>query len=287
MKLFLTLSLLLVAAFAKPLVSVSIPPTKYLVQKIAGDTVEINVIIPSGTDEHSIDFKPATMKQLEKSDLYFTVGLEIEKVFEDKFKKIFKKVTVVDTGKGLRTLEDTHSHDDHGHGHGHHGHDDHDDEEESKDPHIWFDPILAKAQAEIIAKALIAKYSKNKDLYEANLATLQTELDALHKELTNTLKKAKNKKFIIYHPSLAYFAARYKLTQLTVEIEGKEPKAKDLEKLISTAKKEKIKIVLVQKGFSQGAAKTLADELKAKVLEIDNLNENFGEELLRIAKILS
>ena len=94
----------------KPTISVSIPPQKHLVQKIAANTLKINVVIPSGTDEHNLDFKPATMKGLENSDIYFTIGLEIERVFEDKFKSNFKNLQIIDTGEGLRSLNDTHSH---------------------------------------------------------------------------------------------------------------------------------------------------------------------------------
>ena len=268
----------------KPTISVSIPPQKHLVQKIAANTLKINVVIPSGTDEHNLDFKPATMKGLENSDIYFTIGLEIERVFEDKFKSNFKNLQIIDTGEGLRSLNDTHSHENSSSHENHSEH--HEHSNESKDPHIWFDPILLKAQAAIIAKALTAKYPQHKTLFESNLAKTQNELDALHAELSALLKRAKHKKFIIYHPSLAYFAARYDLVQLPVQIEGKEPKARDLQRLIKTAKKEKIQVILVQKGFSQTATKTLAKELNAKVLEIDNLSEDFGEELLKIARIL-
>ena len=323
----------------KPTISVSIPPQKHLVQKIAANTLKINVVIPAGTDEHNLDFKPATMKGLENSDIYFTIGLEIERVFEDKFKSNFKNLQIIDTGEGLRSLNDTHSHENSSshenhsensnlhlnshenhkhfgenssknhahenshtneHSHSHKAHENshskhenskknshaHEHSHDSKDPHIWFDPILLKAQAAIIAKALIAKYPQHKTFFESNLAKTQNELDALHAELSALLKKAKHKKFIIYHPSLAYFAARYDLVQLPVQIEGKEPKARDLQRLIKTAKKEKIQVILVQKGFSQTATKTLAKELNAKVLEIDNLSEDFGEELLKIARIL-
>ena len=268
----------------KPTISVSIPPQKHLVQKIAANTLKINVIIPSGTDEHNLDFKPATMKGLENSDIYFTIGLEIERVFEDKFKSNFKNLQIIDTGEGLRSLNDTHSHENSSSHENHSEH--HEHSNESKDPHIWFDPILLKAQAAIIAKALTAKYPQHKTFFESNLAKTQNELDTLHAELSALLKNAKHKKFIIYHPSLAYFAARYDLVQLPLQIEGKEPKARDLQRLIKTAKKEKIQVILVQKGFSQTATKTLAKELNAKVLEIDNLSEDFGEELLKIARIL-
>ena len=300
------------------LISVSIPPQKYIVEKIAGSTLKINVIIPAGTDEHNLDFKPATMKGLENSAIYFTIGLEIERVFEGKFKSVAKSVEFIDTGAGLRNLKNEHAHEnlvnsngensqenlansanlkrknlENSHGnHAAHSHGENlvnssgETHADSKDPHIWFDPILLKAQAEIIAAALIKKYPQNEALYKANLAKFQAELDQLHTQLSSILKGAKHKKFIIYHPSLAYFAARYDLTQIPVQIEGKEPKARDLQRLIATAKKEQIQVIFVQKGFSQGAIKTLAKELGAKVLEIDNLSENFAAELLKIARIL-
>lgn len=304
----------LVCGFAKPLVSVSVPPQKHFVEKIAANTLDINVIIPAGVDEHNFDFKPATMQRLEKSDIYFTIGLEFERVFADKFQSNFANLQVIDTGKDLRNLATSHTHskDDHdehhnhaGHDdHNHAGHDDHDHDEHAQgkdehhahkhsnshethgasDPHIWLDPILVKIQASTIAKALIAKYPQNKALYEANLAHFQTELDALNAEISALFEKSKNKKFIIYHPSLGYFAARYHLVQIPVEIEGKEPKTKDLQRLMSVAKKENIKTIFVQKGFSQNAAKSLAKELKASVVELNHLSDDYSKNLLEIAK---
>lgn len=296
----------LVCGFAKPLVSVSVPPQKHFVEKIAANTLDINVIIPAGVDEHNFDFKPATMQRLEKSDIYFTIGLEFERVFADKFQSNFANLQVIDTGKDLRNLATSHTHskDDHDEHHNHAGHDDHDHDEHAhgkdehhahkhsnshethgaSDPHIWLDPILVKIQASTIAKALIAKYPQNKALYEANLAQFQAELDALNAEISALFEKSKNKKFIIYHPSLGYFAARYHLVQIPVEIEGKEPKTKDLQRLMSVAKKEKIKTIFVQKGFSQNAAKSLAKELKASVVELNHLSDDYSKNLLEIAK---
>lgn len=296
----------LVCGFAKPLVSVSVPPQKYFVEKIAASTLDINVIIPAGVDEHNFDFKPATMQRLEKSDIYFTIGLEFERVFADKFQSNFANLQVIDTGKDLRNLATSHTHskDDHDEHHNHAGYDDHDHDEHAQgkdkhhahkhsnshethgenDPHIWLDPILVKIQASTIAKALIAKYPQNKALYEANLAQFQAELDALNAEISALFEKSKNKKFIIYHPSLGYFAARYHLVQIPVEIEGKEPKTKDLQRLMSVAKKENIKTIFVQKGFSQNAAKSLAKELKASVVELNHLSDDYSKNLLEIAK---
>lgn len=299
----------LVFSFAKPLVSVSVPPQKHFVEKIAANTLDINVIIPAGVDEHNFDFKPATMQRLEKSDIYFTIGLEFERVFADKFQSNFANLQVIDTGKDLRNLKTLHEHSDKHSQNAHsylsgenlqlndknshthnayerhtHKHSNPHETHSEKDPHIWLDPILVKIQASTIAKALIAKYPQNKALYEANLAHFQAELDALNAEISALFEKSKNKKFIIYHPSLAYFAARYHLVQIPVEIEGKEPKTKDLQRLMSVAKKENIKTIFVQKGFSQNAAKSLAKELKASVVELNHLSDDYSKNLLEIAK---
>lgn len=304
----------LVCGFAKPLVSVSVPPQKYFVEKITANTLDINVIIPAGVDEHNFDFKPATMKKLEKSDIYFTIGLEFERVFADKFQSNFANLQVIDTGKDLRNLKTLHEHSENAHkssynenahthlsgensqlndknSHTHNAYEHHTHEHSNShethsenDPHIWLDPILVKIQASTIAKALIAKYPQHKALYEANLAQFQAELDALNAEISALFEKSKNKKFIIYHPSLGYFAARYHLVQIPVEIEGKEPKTKDLQRIVSVAKKENIKTIFVQKGFSQNAAKSLAKELKASVVELNHLSDDYSKNLLEIAK---
>lgn len=264
----------------KPLVSVSIPPQAYFVRQIAADTLKVNVLIPSGTDEHNFDFKPSVMKELENSDIYFGIGLELEKVVINRFTNLAKNLHFVDTGASLRT----HSYDLHAH---HHDDDLHEKKRaHNEDPHIWLDPLLVKIQAELIASKLIATYPQNKALYEANLAKFKAELDALNAQIASLLAHKKGKKFIVYHPSWGYFAARYHLVQIPVEFEGKEPKPKDLQKLIRTAKQEKIRTIFIQKGFPQAMAKNLAKELNANVVEINHLSEDWHNELLKSAKNL-
>ena len=56
---------------AKPIVSTTIMPTKFFIEQIAGNELEINVMVPSSADPHTFEPKPSQMKMLEKSDLYF------------------------------------------------------------------------------------------------------------------------------------------------------------------------------------------------------------------------
>ncbi|EAJ0236411.1 cation ABC transporter substrate-binding protein [Campylobacter upsaliensis] len=258
---------------AKPVVSVSIAPQEFFVKKIAGDSVEINTLLPQNSDEHTFEFKATHLSKLEKSDLYFTMGLEFEKVFLDKFKRNFPNLSIVNTQKNIHFLEFEEEHEHHDHDH-------------AKDIHTWLDPILVKILATNIATALKEKYPQNAKMYETNLQNFHKELESLNSQIDEELKGVKNRKFIVYHPSWAYFAKRYHLEQIPVEIAGKEPKISDLKRIIKKAKEENIKVIFVQPGFPENAARVLAKECNAKITMINHLSKEWDKELLETTKAL-
>lgn len=277
-KKLLLLCLVCVVLNAKNVVSVSIPPQAFFVQKIAGDTLNINTLITQNTDEHTFELKPSLMKELEKSDVYFTIGLEFEKVFGSKFKENFKNLTFVDMQQNIKLREfDEESHE--GHAEHEHGH--------QKDIHTWLDPILVKTMARTIFEALSEKYPQNKVFYEENLDNFLRELDALNAEIKREFKDLKRREFIVYHPSWGYFASAYDLVQIPVEIGAKEPKIKDLQRLIKLARDKNIKAIFVQPGFPENAAKTLAKECGASVIPINHLAFEWEDELKKSAKALA
>ena len=82
----------------------------------------------------------------------------------------------------------------------------------------------------------------------------------------------KSRSFIVFHPSYGYFAKDYKLKQYAIEVDGKEPKPRDLAKLIQMGRKNNVKIVFVQPQFSKRAATTIAKDLGATIVETDPLS---------------
>ena len=264
---------------AENIVSVSIPPQAFFVQKIAANTLKINTLIEQNADEHTFELKPSSMKELEKSDIYFTIGLEFEKAFSPKFKENFKNLNFVDMQKNIELKDfEEHSHEEHGHEEEH---------EEQKDIHTWLNPLLVKTMATTIFEALVQKYPQNKALYEKNWEKFLKELDALDFQIKTEFKDIKQKEFIVYHPSWGYFASAYGLEQIPVEIEAKEPKIKDLQRLIKFAKEKNIKVIFVQPGFPENAAKTLAKECGANIISINHLAFDWENELKKSAKILA
>ncbi|AXP09124.1 zinc ABC transporter substrate-binding protein [Campylobacter hepaticus] len=256
------------------LVSVSIPPQAFFVKKIAGDTLNINILLPQNNNEHNFEFKASAMKKLEKSDIYFTIGLEFEKIFMSKFKQNFPKLQIENMQKNIALIVN-HEQDHHSHKH------------ENFDPHTWLDPILVQTMALNIYNVLIQKYPQNKKLYKQNLDQFLAQLDSLNLQIASKLEKLKNREFVVYHPSWAYFAKRYNLTQIPVEILGKEPKSKDLQNLITMMKNKNITIIFVQNNFPENAAKALAKESHAQIYKINHLSYEWENELLKTANALS
>lgn len=271
MKKLVLLSLFCVFLYSKPTISVSIAPQAFFIEKIANDTLNINVLMPQNVDEHLFELKPTTMRELEKSDIYFTIGLEFEKIFNEKFRQNFPKLHFVNSQENisLMAMKEPDSQKDEN------------SQKNSLDIHTWLDPVLVQTMAVTMFKALSEQYPQHKELYEKNLNAFLAELDSLNLQISSKFDTIKNRKFIVYHPSWGYFARRYGLEQIPVEIEGKEPKPKELKKLIQEAKKENIKVIFVQPGFPENAAKALSKELKARIVVINHLARAWESELLK------
>ncbi|HOO46050.1 MAG TPA: zinc ABC transporter substrate-binding protein, partial [Deltaproteobacteria bacterium] len=86
------------------------------------------------------------------------------------------------------------------------------------------------------------------------------------------------------HPAFGYFAQSYGLEQLAVEVEGKEPSARQLSDLIARARAEKVRIIFVQPQFSKKNAQTIAQAIGGAVVPINPLPEDYLRELEGMAE---
>ncbi|MFN3528025.1 MAG: metal ABC transporter solute-binding protein, Zn/Mn family, partial [Candidatus Altarchaeaceae archaeon] len=142
----------------------------------------------------------------------------------------------------------------------------------------------AKIIVKNIYKALAEFDNKNEEYYKNNADKYLNELEKLDLEISEIMKKTKNKKFIIYHPAYGYFANDYGLEQISIEYEGKEPSLKWVEEVIKEAKENNIKIVLVSKYFPVKTAEVIAKEINGTVKFVDPLSENYIESMRNFSK---
>lgn len=264
---------------AKPVVVASIAPIAFFVEQIAGDSLEV-MSLASG-DIHSYEPKPNDMKNIAKAKIFFATGVEFESAWVPRFKANSKDLVVVQTDAKISKLKDSHEHADHEH----EKENDH-ATAERKDPHVWLNPMLALTQARNICDALIDAFPANKDKYLANFDAFASKLMELDENATKELSGLKNKKFIVYHPAWAYFAARYDLEQISIEIEGKEPKIDALASTIKLIKDNNIKVIFADPNRSQKSAQILAEQTGAKVELLDPLAKNWLENLQTAIKAI-
>lgn len=270
---------------SKPEISVSIAPQKYFLEKITKDKFDINVMVKAGSSPHTYEPKTSQMKSLNNSKLYFYTGIEFEKAWLEKFKKSAPNTLFIDSSANIQRIAmEEHSHKEEGpEGHKHEKHNDHEDEHDGLDPHVWLDPVLVKVQAKNIYEAVVSIDLENKEFYTKNYEEFLKELDSLDAQIKEILKPYEHKAFMVFHPSWGYFAKRYDLEQISIEIQGKEPKPNELIELVKDAKEHNIKIVFVSPQFSQKSAKSIAQNIGGKVVAIDSLSENWSKDLLKTA----
>ncbi|WP_300363447.1 zinc ABC transporter substrate-binding protein [Hydrogenimonas sp.] len=265
---------------AKVQVVVSIVPEKTFVEKIAKELADVTVMVAPGASPATYEPKPSQMKAIAKADLYFAIGVPFERAWLPRFAAQNPGMKIVDITEGIRKMPmDSHHH--HGNRESEIGNR---ETRHSLDPHVWLSPPLVKIQAKNIALALESVDPAHKDIYERNLKKFLQEIEQLDRELKKRLAPCRGSAMMVFHPSWGYFARTYGLRQIPIEIEGKEPKSKEIVRLIREAKEEGVRTLFVQPQFSKRSAEVIARSIGAKIVEADSLSADWSENLLDIAK---
>lgn len=250
----------------------SIWPQKYFLEKIAGDEYEINVMIPASNSPAVYEPSPQQINSLNRSVFYFAIGeLGFEKAWLEKLQANNPKMLVVNTSEGIKLIHDHVHEGEHQHG---------------TDPHYWMSPGACFQMAINMKTALVKVHPENAELYEKNLSDLEKELSAIDFQIRDMLAEIENRNFLIYHPSLSYYARDYNLKQIPVEMEGKEPSLMSIKETIQMANELGLKDVFIQRQFNAESATTIARELDGKVILFDPLSYNWDEEILSLTKMM-
>ncbi|MFA6808419.1 MAG: zinc ABC transporter substrate-binding protein, partial [Eubacteriales bacterium] len=240
-------------------VSVSILPQAEFVEKIGGDKVHVTVMIPPGASPATYEPTPSQLVNLSLAKVYIKIGyVPFEMAWMDRLKATNKDMIVVDSSKGIEIIGD--------------------------DPHIWLSPMLVKKQAKSIYEALSEINPENEAYYQKNLAVFLGELDKVDEKIKVSLSGFGGKKFMVFHPAWGYFAREYGLEQIPIEVEGKEPSADDIVKLVKIAKQEGIKVIFASPQLSDKSAEVIAKEIGGKVVLIDPLAEDYINNMNKICQ---
>jgi zinc transport system substrate-binding protein len=273
----------------KAVVSVSISPQQYLIECIAGELVEVNVMVPPGASPATYEPTVTQMAGLTHSELYLMMGyLGFELSWMDKIRSVNPGMEVIDLSRGIMLIDGAQKGDDpdrqydsnrKGALHGNHVH-------SGTDPHIWMSARNMKKIATTSFEALLTLLPSEKEYLSYNYDRFMLELDTLDRAIGEMLSGEERKSFMIYHPSLGYFARDYGLEQLALELEGKTPSPAHMKRMSDLGKNKGVHTLFIQKEFDQHNASVLAREIGAQLVQIDPLDPEWNKQMLHIASQL-
>ena len=197
---------------------------------------------------HDYQLTTEDMKTLEKADILIANGAGMES-FLDKVIKGQKKLTIIDASQNMELLET----------------------DGEKNPHLWLSVTANIQQVKNITEQLKKADPKHADAYQANADIYIQKLEALKKEMHNTLDKVPHRDIVTFHEAFPYFAKEFGLNIMAVvEREpGSEPTPNELQAVIQQIKPLSSKVLFTEPQYAPSAAQTISRETGAKIFTLD------------------
>ena len=247
----------------RPVVAVSVEPQAYFVEQIAGDLVQVVVMVPPGANPATYSPTIHQIQALSDASLYFKVGhpgFGFESSWLDSMLEVKSGLEIVDGSQGSPCT--------------------------AADPHLWVAPSSVRVMATSLALGLERVLPDQRETLQANLAAFERRIDAVDREIRETLGEHEGRGFLVFHPSWGCFAEEYGLEQIAIEHDGKEPSSHDLAALIADARNDGIRVVFVQPQHSERAAETVAQAIGGRVISADPLARDWPANLESFAAAL-
>ena len=163
-----------------------------VVKNVAGDAVDLVVLVGPDGDAHEYEPIPADSVNIAKADIIFENGLHLEHWLDKLYAASGSKAkrVVVSQGVTPRIFEDN---------------------PQETDPHAWQDVTNVILYTQNVRDALVAMDPANKAVYESNANDYIQKLQALDAwvKAQVALIPVDKRKLVTNHDALGYFARRY------------------------------------------------------------------------------
>lgn len=274
----------------KARVAVSIFPLYDVARRVAGDRLDVVLVLPPGRTEHSYDPTPKEMARVARSKLAISVGLGMDGWLE----KIVQGAAGSDVATlqlgprvnprkmtneevGVEAVEE--AGEDAGHDHPKEG-PGHDRTHGADDPHFWLDPVRMKGAVDAMVEAFIKLDPEGADGFRARAEDVKKSLDDLHKDLEAKSKGWTRHTIVTFHGSMGYFAERYglKIAAVVEPFPGKEPTPRYLKEVLETIEKSHASALFSEPQLDKRPAQVIADQSKVPLFELDPIGGTDGVE---------
>lgn len=257
----------------KPVLTVSIEPQRWLLERIVGDRMNVRTLMARGGNPESYEPTFADLANLESGACFFEVGhLPFEAAIVEKIRANKPDMKIVNTSDSIELIID-----DHGHGH-----------DNGIDPHVWNSTSNARIIARNMLRTVKAIDPEGTEIYDGNFRALNAVIDSVDSVCAAILEPVGGTTFIVWHPSLSYFARDYRLHQLAVGAEGKEHSVHDTRDIVNHIAEHGANVFLVQKDFDTSKADVIAkSDANTRVETINPLNYEWDKELVNTARAIA
>jgi zinc transport system substrate-binding protein len=223
-------------------------PLYDLARRVAGDRLEVRLILAPGLDPHHYEPRPKDVAGLEDAGLIFAVGLDLDpwalalarnagageaRVFE-----LGPLMDPILAPPGMIRPQPL------------------------IDPHFWTDPVRAQRAVDVIVEALSGLDPEGAPFYRERASAVRRSIQALHVEVSREADTWTNRKIVTFHGSLFYFAARYGLQVVGVvqPVPGSEPSAQHIQALVAELTAPQPAALFTEPQLESQLALTLAHE---------------------------
>lgn len=246
------------------MVAVSVPPHGWFVAQLAGELVDVEVLLPPGASPAQYEPTLAQLRALSEASIYVKVGhpaFPFEAAWLAPMLAQNSKLRIVDASAGVALREG--------------------------DPHLWLSPQAARSLVEDLAEAVGEVLTDEGDSIRRRAASLEREIDLLELELRELLAPVHGRRFLVMHPAFGYLAREHGLVQLAVEADRKEPDPHQLAALIEQARSAEIRTVFLEPQFDSSGASALSQAIDARLETLDPLAYEWADNLRHIARRLA
>ncbi|MCP4141950.1 MAG: zinc ABC transporter substrate-binding protein [Chloroflexi bacterium] len=236
-----------------------------IVREVGGDLVDVQILLPEGTDPHSFDPTPQDIAKVAEADIVFANGAGLEDFIDDLLVSADAAERTVMVSHGIELLkhpeDEAEDHDE-----------DHDHEGEEGDPHTWTDPNNVMLWVQTIEATLVSVDSANAESYAENAAAYILELEEIDAWIREQIEQIppEKRKIVTDHRLLSYYVDEYGLEMVGAIIPGysslSEPSAQELAAIEDIISSLDVKAIFVGKTVNPNLAERIAEDTGVKLV---------------------
>jgi manganese/iron transport system substrate-binding protein len=226
-----------------------------VVKQVGGDLIDLDLLLPIGTDPHTFEPTPQDIAKLSQADVIFINGSGLETFLDRLIESSEGEFRIEDLSRDIQLIKlGTYPEGDKDHSPG------------DFDPHIWMDPNNVILWVKQILALLSDLDPENSPIYEANAQDFIDELVALDRWIVDLVREIppEQRNLITDHLVFGYFAKAYGFFQVSAILPSfstlSQPSAQEIANLEDTIRDEEIKAIFVSVSVNQDLARRITED---------------------------